>query len=215
MTWYTLSIYSEYGVHPQLIRWIKSFLTDRSQQVVLGGQLSLTAIIISGVPQGTVLGPILFLIFINDITGCITHSTIRCFADDTKISKAISCEADMAILQADLDTVTEWSSRNNMQLHKDKFEYVCHVASKTNTLRELPFVNEIYQYSTSKGPLEPVNQLRDLGVIICPDLSWTSHISTICNKSKQKAAWVLSVFHSRSPMVMLTLYKSLVRSLLE
>ena len=121
----------------------------------------------------------------------------------------------MAILQADLDTVTEWSSRNNMQLHKDKFEYVCHVASKTNTLRELPFVNEIYQYSTSKGPLEPVNQLRDLGVIICPDLSWTSHISTICNKSKQKAAWVLSVFHSRSPMVMLTLYKSLVRSLLE
>ena len=102
-----------------------------------------------------------------------------------------------------------------MQLHKDKFEYVCHVASKTNTLRELPFVNEIYQYSTSKGPLEPVNQLRDLGVIICPDLSWTSHISTICNKSKQKAAWVLSVFHSRSPMVILTLYKSLVRSLLE
>ena len=168
----------KYGVHPQLIRWIKSFLTDRSQQVVLCGQLSLAAIIISGVPQGTVLGPILFLIFINDITGCITHSTIRCFADDTKISKAISCEADMAILQADLDTVTEWSSRNNMQLHKDKFEYVCHVASKTNTLRELPFVNEIYQYSTSKGPLEPVNQLRDLGVIICPDLSWTSHISS-------------------------------------
>ena len=156
----------KYGVHPQLIRWIKSFLTDRSQQVVLGGQLSLAAIIISGVPQGTVLGPILFLIFIKDITGCITHSTIRCFADDTKISKAISCEADMAILQADLDTVTEWSSRNNMQLHKDKFEYVCHVASKTNTLRELPFVNEIYQYSTSKGPFEPVNHFRDLGVII-------------------------------------------------
>ena len=166
-------------MHPQLIRWIKSFLTDRSQQVVLCGQVSLAAIIISGVPQGTVLSPILFLIFINDITGCITHSTIRCFADDTKISKAISCEADMAILQADLDTVTEWSSRNNMQLHKDKFEYVCQ---------------------------------RDLGVIICPDLSWTSHISTICNKSKQKAAWVLSVFHSRSPMVMLTLHKSLVRT---
>ena len=101
----------KYGVHPQLIRWIKSFLTDRSQQVVLGGQLSLAAIIISGVPQGTVLGPVLFLIFINDITGCITHSTIRCFADDTKISKAISCEADMAIFQADLDTVTEWSRR--------------------------------------------------------------------------------------------------------
>ena len=138
----------KYGVHPQLIRWIKSFLTDRSQQVVLCGQVSLAAIIISGVPQGTVLGPILFLIFINEITGCITHSTIRCFADDTKISKAISCEADMAILQADLDTVTEWSSRNNMQLHKDKFEYVCHVASKTNTVRELPFVNEIWESSS-------------------------------------------------------------------
>ena len=88
----------KYGVHPKLIKWIESFLSDRTQNVVVDGHMSSSAHVISGVPQGTVLGPILFLIFINDITDCITSSTIRCFADDTRISKAISCEEDVALL---------------------------------------------------------------------------------------------------------------------
>ena len=99
-----------YGIHPQVVNWIRSFLSDRSQQVVIDGHLSLAALIISGVPQGTVLGPILFLIFINDISHCIKYSTIRCFADDTRISKAITCEGDVKALQDDLDAVVEWSS---------------------------------------------------------------------------------------------------------
>ena len=118
-------------------------------------------------------------------------------------------------LQNDLNSVTEWSKRNNMTLHEDKFEYICHAATRNNTLLELPFVKDIYQYSTSKGPLLPVDQLRDLGVSISSNLSWSPHIRSICQKARQKAAWVLSVFHSRRPDVILTLYKSLVRSLLE
>ena len=81
-----------------------------------------------------------------------------------------------------------------MSLHKDKFEYMCHRHNRHGILTELPFVNELYQYSTSEDiSLAPVGQLRDLGVLVSNDLSWTPHIKTIANKARQKAAWVLSV----------------------
>ena len=206
---------SKYGIHPKIIAWIESFLQGRTQQVVVEGQLSFAALIISGVPQGTVLGPILFLMFINDITQCVSSSVIRCFADDTRIMKAISLTPDMSLLQHDLDRVTQWSIRNNMSLHEDKFELLSHSANRSNMLHELPFTSDVYQYSTSKGILMPVQQLRDLGVTVTTDLSWTAQIKTMADKARQKAAWVLSVFHTRSPTIMLTLYKSMVRSLLE
>ena len=207
---------NKYGINPKVIQWIDSFLSNRTQHVAVDGHMSFPALIISGVPQGTVLGPILFLIFINDITGCITSSTIRCFADDTRICKAIKSEIDVAILQRDLNTVIQWSINNNMTLHEDKFEYMCHSFMKSNLLHELPFVSQYYQYSTSNGgTLSPIYKLRDLGVTVCQDLSWSPHIRSITDKARQKAAWVLSVFHTRSVDVMLCLYKSMVRSLLE
>ena len=212
-----ISKLKRYGFHDKLIEWIESFLSDRKQAVVVDGHLSFLALIISDVPQGTVLGPILFLIFINDIELCISDSIIRCFADDTRVFKSVTCEHDVSALQNDLNNVMQWSERNNMALHKDKFEYMCHQSnSRTNTLAELPFVAELYQYSVDKGKsLTPVGQLRDLGVLVSNDLSWTPHIKSIANKARQKAAWVLSVFQTRSPVIMLTLYKSMVRSLLE
>ena len=74
-----------YGIHPTLINWIDNFLSDRMQGVIVNGHLSFLALIISGVLQGTVLGAILFLIFINDIDLCIAESIIRSFADDTRV----------------------------------------------------------------------------------------------------------------------------------
>ena len=209
---------TKYGIHPRMIKWVESFLKDRSQQVVVDGHLSLAAIIISGVPQGTVLGPILFLIFINDITLCVSESIARCFADDTRIMKAISGNRDMEILQNDLNAVTKWSTRNNMSLHEDKFEFISHAASRFGScpvLKDLPFANDILEYTTSKGILTPVDQLRDLGVTVSADLSWTAQVKSMATKARQKAGWVLSVFHTRSPSVMLTLYKSMIRSLIE
>ena len=141
---------------------------------------------------------------------------IRCFADDTRISIAIRSEDDVSLLQTDLHNVMEWSQRNNMALHKDKFEYMCHKFNKNRTLPELPFICEFYQYTVSAdSSLEPVHQLRDLGILISSDLSWSPHIRAIAEKARQKASWVLSVFHTRSPTIMLTLYKSMVRSLVE
>ena len=102
-----------------------------------------------------------------------------------------------------------------MTLHEDKFEYICHSSKKTNYLRHLPFVSEFYQYKTSMDILSPVQQLKDLGILVSQDLSWSTHIRSTCDKARQKACWVLSVFFTRSPTVMLNLYKSMVRSLLE
>ena len=161
-----------YGFHSKIIRWIESFLTNRSQQVIVDGHMSITTPIISGVPQGTVLGPILFLIFINDIASCVSHSTLRCFADDTRICRSISDLNNVHELQSDLEEVTKWSARNNMALHEDKFEYICHLANKRNPLHQLPFAHEHFQYKTSSGTiLTPVDQLHDLGITVSNDLS--------------------------------------------
>jgi len=205
-----------YGVNPKLVKWIESFLTDRYQAVVVDGKQSFLSLILSGVPQGTVLGPILFLIFINDIEHCVSNAIIKCFADDTKVALPISSEDDVPKLQLDLDKIIKWSDDNNMALHKDKFQYLCHKCSKQYIMGELPFIAELYQYHVSPElSLSPINQVRDLGVLVSSDLSWSPHIRSIADKARRKAAWVLSVFHTRSRDTMLILYKTMVRSLLE
>ena len=128
---------------------------------------------------------------------------------------SITCEGDVKALQDDLDAVGEWSVNNNMTLHEDKFEYICHSAKNTKYLRHLPFISEFYQYKTSMDILSPVQQLKDLGILVSQDLTWSTHIRSTCDKVRHKAYWVLSVFFTRSPTVMLYLYKSMVRSLLE
>ena len=205
-----------YGINSKIIKWIDAFLNDRQQAVVVNGTLSLLALIVSGVPQGTVLGPILFLIFINDIEHCLSNAVIRCFADDTKVSMSIRSEHDVPLLQTDLQKVIQWSEDNNMVLHKDKFQYMCHRCIKQYIMGELPFMSELFQYNISPElSLSPVNQVKDLGILVSSNLSWSPHIRSITDKARRKSAWVLSVFHTRSNDTMITLYKTMVRSLLE
>ena len=205
-----------YGFSPKLVSWIESFLSNRSQRVVVDGHMSFTAWIISGVPQGTVLGPILFLIYINDIADCVTSCTLKCFADDTKISKAITESSCVAELQSDLIEVTNWSIRNNMTPHEDKYGYICHGLDRNNLLHELPFTSLQYQYITPSGStLTPANSIVDLGVTVSNDLSWSPHINLISDKGRKMAAWVFSIFRSRHRDIMMVLYRSMVRSQVE
>ena len=97
------------GISGKLLNWLTDFLSNRFQEVVLDGVSSFIAAVISGVPQGTVLGPILFLIYINDINTHVSHSTISCFADDTRVSKSISVEADSILLQEDINNLIHWA----------------------------------------------------------------------------------------------------------
>ena len=204
------------GITGKVYEWISNFLQDREQVVAVGGVYSFLAYVLSGVPQGTVLGPLLFLIFVNDIY-CAEHSTVRCFADDTRISKAISTCQDSALLQQDLDRLILWATQNNMELHQDKFVFVnfnCR-SSRFHYLSQLPFYKDNLKYCIPSDELEPADTVKDLGITFASDLSWSTHICNITKSAKKKAGWALSVFRDRSPHVMLTLYKSIVRSLLE
>ena len=102
------------NISPLIVRWISSLLEGRTQQVVLNGIKSQPVQVSSGVPQGRVLGPALFTLFINDITKCIKHCTIRLFADDTLLYTAVHCDVDMANMQSDLDKLYGWSIENGM-----------------------------------------------------------------------------------------------------
>ena len=87
--------------------------------------------VVSGVPQGTVLGPLLFLIYINDIFGAVKHSKIKVFADDSKLHKDISSHVDRLLLQEDLLSVVEWADINNMELNQEKFQLLLTAKSLT------------------------------------------------------------------------------------
>ena len=205
-----------YGFHQKLIGWIQSFLTNREQVVVVNGVHSNSAKVLSGVPQGSVLGPLFFLLYINDLEEVVKSSRVSFFADDTRVSKQISCFEDCALLQADLFRVIEWAHCNNMKLHEQKFELLNHLHNRRNHSSELPFYVETLLYKVSgEDTLYPVEHVRDLGVMVSSDLSWSSHISNMVTKARSTLSWVFSVFKTRDTTIMITLYKSLVRSLLE
>ena len=206
----------KYGIQGKALKWIKEFLVNRKQTVVVEGHKSSYQWVKSGVPQGTVLGPILFVLYINDLLSSINYSKGFSFADDTKLIGAISGLEDVELLQEDLNTVIEWSKNNNMELHENKFEVVSYPLNESKIMRELPFYSETVQYSTPGGVIiTPQNTVRDLGVYISGDRKWRTQIDKTAEAAKKMAAWVLSAFHDRSVNVMLTLYKSMVRSRLE
>ena len=148
---------------------------------------------------------------------CIGHCKVSSFADDTRISKAISYTNDCESLQTDLNNITLWSKNNNMMLHEDKFVYMNYnIRSRMNLLAKMLFFSKNFQYVTSKGEiLEPSTSVKDLGVTFSSDMSWSCHIPNLIKAAKKKTGWVLSIFKDRSPFAMLTLFKSLIRSLLE
>ena len=138
------------------------------------------------------------------------------FAADTRVFKKINYAEDSQLLQADLYSILDWSRCNNINLHEQKFELLNHLHNKKAPFSELPFHAETLFYKVSgEVTLYPVESLRDLGVKVSSDLSWSKHVGEMVAKARSKLSWVLSVFKTRDKLVTLTLYKSLVRSLLE
>ena len=158
----------------QLLKWIAHFLTNRKQFVTINGLHSMLAFVSSGVPQGSVLGHILFLICINDLQCHLNGSTAGSFADDTRLSKQISSCDDVLILQEDLNAVVKWATENNMVLHDNKFEYLAYRTASSKLLEELPFTAQWVHYSTPSGQdLTPASSVKDLGVHLSPDMKWS------------------------------------------
>ena len=122
-----------YGVRGNSLKWIQDFLSGRTQQVVLEGSSSDVSPVTSGVPQGSVLGPLLFLVFINDLPSRV-KAAAGMFADDAALQKKIRNEDDAADLQKDLDSLQSWEKEWQMQFNPDKCE-VIHVTTKKEPIR--------------------------------------------------------------------------------
>ena len=197
------------GIHGALAIWIHNFLTKRKQVVIANGAKSSISEVKSGVPQGTVLGPLLFLIMINDISKDISESFISIFADDTRLTKVINNEEDLESFQEDLEKLYDWAQTNNMAFNGSKFEllrygYNDELKCATNYLT--PEAEDI---------IEVKNVLRDLGVIVNSEATFKDHIDLVCSKVTQKAGWVLRTFHCRSSSFMKQIWKSLVQAYID
>ena len=162
----------------------------------------------SGIPQGSVLGPLLFLILIGDIDQEVTSSFVSSFADDTRIGKAISTKEDSEALQKDLHSIYRWAKKNNMEFNCDKFECIRYGKEK-NLQDSTTYV------SSNKNTIAVKEDVKDLGICMSSDGSFTNHITNITNSSKQMCGWILRTFNTRQVCPMLTLWKSLVRSKLD
>jgi len=188
--------------------WIHNFLSKRVQQVVVNGELSEEVLVTSGVPQGTVLGPVLFLIMIADIDNDVESSHVSMYADDTRIMKQISKESDEENLKYDLSTIYDWCNENNMKFNGDKFELIV-FTTKRNEFNEK-------DYKSPDGKkIEEKSNLKDLGIQLSGNLKFTEHIDTVISKAQKMTGWILRTFNTRDRLPMMTLYKQMVLGILE
>jgi len=194
-----------YGISGKTNRWIESFLSSRTQTVVLDGARSYEGEVASGVPQGSVLGPCLFLYYINDLPDGLT-STARLFADDTIIYITISSAIDTAILQADLDRLGAWEVKWMMEFHPAKCQ-VLPVTRKRNPIK--------HRYTLHGTPLEHVTSAKYLGVTFTSDLRWNTHINNIKSKANRSLAFLRRNLQVQNEQLKTTAYNTLVRPQLE
>ena len=159
----------QHGVKGNTLNWIRAFLLGRTQAVVLEGERSAEVPVTSGVPQGSVLGPLLFLLYINDLPQNI-RSQVRLFADDTAVYLTVTSLEDANILQSDLDTLEEWERTWDMEFNPGKCQ-VLHITRSRQPLQS--------QYTLHGQVLESVDSAKYLGVNISQDLSCYHHINEI------------------------------------
>ena len=196
------------GISGKLGQWIYSFLTNRKQAVLVNGVKGSFVEVESGVPQGSVLGPLLFLVLISDIDQEVAASYISSFADDTRAAKGITTVEDVDALQTDLQAIFKWSQDNNMEFNYPKFE--CLRYGKNSNIKE----NTCYK-TPSGDPIKVVEHAKDLGVIMSSTGTFKQHVGNVISTSSQLCGWVLRTFRTRQKLPMMTLWKSLIRPKLE
>ncbi len=171
-----------YGVSGNVLNWVKSFLVERTQSVVVEGARSREEAVLSGVPQGTVLGPLLFILYINDLPSLV-HQDTRCrlFADDCLVYRAIHSEEDQVILQQDLQNLERWAADWGMVFNPSK----CSIMSVHKGRNQLT-----HFYVLCGVVLKSTEQERYLGVILSHNLSWGPHIRKLKTRANQKLGFI-------------------------
>ena len=176
-----LSKLEHYGVTGSLWNWIQNWLTTRTQTVVLEGMASQPVKVKSGVPQGTVLGPLMFLLYINDITDDIKHSSVQLFADDCLLYRVVDTEEDERKLQRDLFELELWSNKWQLDFNIKKCHQLC-VRKKGHEITS--------EYTLKGKTLKPGEHHPCLGVEWQSNMKWDQHIHQITAKANRSLGFL-------------------------
>ena len=193
------------GIHDQTLTWIKNWLTGHTQCVVVDGESSEDTSVRSGVPQGTVLGPLMFILYINDI-GQHTSSTIRLFADDCLLYRVIHNACDALELQKDLEQMCSWAKNWHMRFNASKCTFL------TITKKKTPIKST---YTIGGQALEQVDHHPYLGVELSKNLSWDHQINQTVSKAQKTLNLLRRNITECSQITKERAYKALVRPTLE
>ena len=196
-----------YGIDGKIYSWLRDFLMLRKQQVVVNGTPSDKEDVISGVPQGSVLGPILFVIYINDLIDRV-KSDVKIFADDTKLFRRIDDTSDCILLQNDLTRLERWAEDWQMRFHPQKCEVL-------RIGKDHPPYDYTMKSTDKTYILNIVDEVKDLGVYVDSHLDFDRHCSEMVSKANRILGTVRRTFQHIDAVMMVQLYKSLIRPYLE
>lgn len=191
------------GIDGNIANWIQAWLSDRRQRVVLNGDASVWASVTSGVPQGSILGPTLFLVFINDLDDDMLSKVLK-FADDTKIYGDATDVEGRDKIQHDLDVAMTWSEQWLMQYNVDKCKTL-----------HAGYNNTEHKYKMGGIELTSVEEERDLGVVVCKSLSVSRQCAEAAKSANRALGQIRRTITNKSKDIVVPLYRSLVRPRLE
>jgi len=196
----------KHGVTDQLLAWFGNWTEGRQQRVVINGLSSEWADVISSVVQGSVIGPVLFLIFINDIDMVVGEGETKLFkyADDTKFGRRIQTHEDAATLQICLDDVTRWADRNGMSLHPLK-----------TTILHFGHSNPRHHYTMNGAHISSAECVKDLGVLVNEKCTPSDQVEAVVKRANSVLAQIRRATVCRDLDMIIRLYKTYVRPQLE
>jgi len=198
-----LSALANAGVSGSLLNWFRSSLTNRSQRVILDGYSSEVLPVTSGVPQGSILGPLLFSIYMNALTNVSVSrdSTLMLYADDIVLYKPITSSSDVSTLQSDINKVVEWIRNAGLCLNASKSKVV--VFSRKRVRPDVVV-------TVDSTVIPNADSICFLGVTVSSDLKWNTHITNTCAKARQQLGIIHRTFNQANPPTLLHLYRCLV-----
>lgn len=195
------------GFTPHTLRFFASYLRDRQQYVEYAGHVSETYFTRSGVSQGSNLGPLSFLLVVNDLPEVVQDADCLLFADDLKLSLAVSSKEDCVRLQRDIDRVVSWSKENLLQFNSSK----CVTITFSRAHKPI-----LHTYYIDGLPMERVTEVKDLGVGFNTGLTFRDHITRSCKKAYRNLGFLLRTVRGFTNVkAIIALYNTLVRSQLE
>ena len=199
-------VLTQLGIEGNIHRWIVNYLKDRTQRVRINQSFSESQTVLSSVPQGTCLGPLLFIMYINELPKIVENTSLFLFADDCKLHICYKRGAPTNGLQTDLDKIFLWSESMQLKLALSKCS-ILHLGRRPPNLK--------IDYELDHIKLDSADVMRDLGVMVDSELKFSQHCATIVKKASMRMNCIFQSFETRDTQFLLQMFKTYVRPTLE